>query len=205
MDELSQSFKAYKVLLELCSDRNYIVPDEYNEIDFPTFRYLYNNKQYDIFCEKHKTIPNKKIYIKFIQGIKIKPNTIREYVTNITAEFLDNNDVENELIVVLKNKPNNSILKIEKEKEFRHCEILWLAKVQFNITKHCLVPKHIPLTESETEELLSKYNITNIYQLPYFSKDDAIVRYYNFKPGTVCKILRPSKTAVEHTFYRCVK
>ena len=40
MDELSQSFKAYKVLLELCSDRNYIVPDEYNEIDFVCSSYI---------------------------------------------------------------------------------------------------------------------------------------------------------------------
>ena len=134
MDEITQSYNAYKTILELCEDRNYVVPKDYHDINFETFKYLYNNKKNDIFCEKHKNL-KKKIYIKFINNNKIKPNNIREFITNITADYLSND--EDELIIILKTKPNNSILKIEKEKDFKHSEILWLGLLQFNITFCC--------------------------------------------------------------------
>ena len=44
MDEINQSYNAFKTILELCKDRNYIVPDDYGDINFETFKYLYLNK-----------------------------------------------------------------------------------------------------------------------------------------------------------------
>jgi len=202
MDEITQSYNAFKIILELCEDRNYIVPEDYNNIYFETFRYLYNNKKNDIFCNKHKFL-KKNIYIKFINSNKVKPNSIREIITNITTEYLSNE--EDELIIVLKTKPNNSTLKIEKEKDYKHTEILWLGILQFNITKHNLVPKHSIVSKEELDLLLNKYNIPNIYYLPLISRDDVIVKYYNFKPGTVLKIDRISQTSATHRFYRIVK
>ena len=159
MDEINQSYNAFKTILELCKDRNYIVPDDYGDINFETFKYLYNNKKNDIYCDKHKNL-EKKIYIKFINSNKIKPNNIREFITNITTDYLSND--EDELIIILKTKPNNSILKIEKEKDYKHSEILWLGTLQFNITKHNLVPKHSEVNKEELEKLLNTYNIPNI-------------------------------------------
>ena len=202
MDEINQSYNAFKTILELCEDRNYIVPNDYGDINFETFKYLYNNKKNDIYCDKHKNL-EKKIYIKFINSNKIKPNNIREFITNITTDYLSND--EDELIIILKTKPNNSILKIEKEKDYKHSEILWLGTLQFNITKHNLVPKHSEVNKEELEKLLNTYNIPNIYHLPLISKDDVIVKYYNFKPGTVLKIERISQTSAIHRFYRIVK
>lgn len=202
MDEITQSYNAFKTILELCEDRNYIVPADYRDINFETFKYLYNNKKNDIYCDKHKNL-EKKIYIKFINSNKIKPNNIREFITNITTDYLSNE--EDELIIILKTKPNNSILKIEKEKDYKHSEILWLGTLQFNITKHNLVPKHSEVDKEELEKLLNTYNIPNIYHLPLISKDDVIVKYYNFKAGTVLKIERISQTSAIHRFYRIVK
>lgn len=202
MDEINQSYNAFKTILELCEDRKYIVPSDYRDINFETFKYLYNNKKNDIYCDKHQNL-EKKIYIKFINSNKIKPNNIREFITNITTDYLSND--EDELIIILKTKPNNSILKIEKEKDYKHSEILWLGILQFNITKHNLVPKHSEVNKEELEKLLNAYNIPNIYHLPLISKDDVIVKYYNFKPGTVLKIERISQTSAIHRFYRIVK
>ena len=202
MDEIQLNYNAYKTVIELCRDRNYIISDEYLNINFETFKYLYLNKQTDIYCTDNSVI-NKKIYIKFVNTNKIKPNNIREFISNITKDYLSGDN--NELLIILKNKPNNSILKIQKEKEYKHAEILWLGRLQFNITKHNLVPKHIEMKKDELDSFLQKYNILNIYQLPHICKDDAIVKYYNFKVGTVLKIIRPSQTAANHTFYRVVK
>lgn len=203
MDEIILSFNAFKTMLELCTDRNYDVPNEYKQIDYDTYKYIYENKNNDIYCSKHKIFQKKKIYIKFIQTSKIKPNYIREIINTIITEYLQNCDYE--IIIVLKNKPNNSILKVTKEKEFKHCDISWLNKLQFNITKHKLVPSHIEIDKNELNDLLSRYNIENIYQLPIILKEDPIVKYYNFKVGSVIKIIRASETSGKHIFYRCVK
>ena len=40
------------------------------------------------------------------------------------------------------------------------------SDLHFNPTKHCLVDKHIKLTESEITELMTKYNIKSKTQLP---------------------------------------
>jgi DNA-directed RNA polymerase subunit H (RpoH/RPB5) len=77
--------------------------------------------------------------------------------------------------------------------------------LQFNITKHDLVPKHIICPNDEISQVLKKYSLQNISQLPVISKDDAIMRYYNYKSNSVIKILRHSKTSGTYTFYRYVK
>jgi len=202
MDDFSQTLKARQTILEMLSDRGYVVPPEYNELDLETFRYLYNNKNIDIFCKEHKT-SNEQIYVKFINISKIKPNIIREYIVNITEEFLKEGDVQ--IILVLKTKPNNSILKIIKEKEYKHADILWLSRLQLNITQSIYVPKHMLLSNKETDELIDIYKLNTINQLPVISRDDPVIKYYNFKPGGVCKIVRPSKTSADHTYYRCIK
>ena len=202
MDDVNTSYRARKTIIEMLIDRKYDVPDEYKEVDFETFRYLYNNKKYDIYCTKNNDT-DKKVYVKFIHVNKIKPNSIREFITAINAEYLGGSD--DELLIILKNKPNNSILKISKEKNFKMCEINWLARLQFNITKHDIVPQHILVTEEELMRIMEKYQLTSTYQLPLINKDDPIVKYYNFKPGSVCKIIRPSKTSADHIYFRCVK
>ena len=66
-------------------------------------------------------------------------------------------------------------------------------------------PKFELCSKDETDELLKKYNLKSLYQLPQFTRDDAIVKYYNYKPGSVIKITRVSKTSIKYNFYRCVK
>jgi len=198
MDEITISYRARQTILEMLEDRGYKIPQEYKKINYDTFRHMYNSREYDILCSNSK----KKIYVKFIHQFKIKPNSVREFMNNI---YKNNLDSEDQLIFVLKVKPNNSILKIPKEKDFLNTEITWLSKLQFNITKHQLVPKHTLISGDELELLKTRYSLTNLSQLPRISKDDAIARYYNYQVGQVCKIERPSKTASEYVFYRYVR
>ena len=202
MDDITSTYNARNVLIEMLEDRNYSVQEEYKQIDMETFRYLYNNKNCDIFVENHLN-GQYKAYIKFIYVNKIKPNTVREYISSIKENYLMSDD--DCLIIVLKSKPNNSILKISKEKNNKNVEIQWISKLQFNITKHQLVPKHEKITDEEVTKLMEKYKLTSVFQLPIITKEDPIIKYYNFKQGSVCKITRPSQTAADHIYYRCVK
>jgi len=75
--------------------------------------------------------------------------------------------------------------------------------VDFDITKHNLVPKHIKLSEEEKQEVLKKHNLS-LNQLPMILLSDAAIQ--NLKPevGDVIKIMRPSPTVIESAFYRVV-
>ena len=202
MDIISQYYRAYQTVLEMIEDRNYIVPEEYKAVDNNTFKYLYTNSKLDIFVKDHNN-SSSKLFAKFIQMNKVKPNFIRELILKIKEEFLtDEND---KLLIILKNKPNNSILKIPKENKYNFCQIFWINNLQFNITKHDLVPKHVKLDEKEVIALLNKYSLKNRSHLPVICKEDPIIKYFDISPNSVVKITRPSRTMGNYEFYRCVR
>ena len=58
------------------------------------------------------------------------------------------------------------------------------------------------MTSIEVDEMKKKYNIRNDDELPEISRFDPIAQAIGIKPGQVCEITRPSKTAVETNYYR---
>ena len=92
------------------------------------------------------------------------------------------------MIFVLKNKPNSTLKKLEKDRDLGDLQVRHLKELQINITKHSLVPDHIKLDDEEIKELMEKHSIHSKAQLPLILKDDPIARYYNYKPGDVIKI-----------------
>ena len=202
MDIISQYYRAYTTIIEMIEDREYIIPEEYKQIDNNTFKYLYINSKLDLYIKDH-SIEDKKIFVKFLVMNKVKPNFIRDMILKIKDEFFNND--KDKIILVLKNKPNNSILKIPKELKYKCCQFFWIKKLQFNITKHELVPKHIKISDNEINNILKKYSPKNRSQLPIISKEDAIIQYYDISPNSVVKIIRPSKTMGDYKFYRCVR
>jgi DNA-directed RNA polymerase subunit H (RpoH/RPB5) len=78
-----------------------------------------------------------------------------------------------------------------------------LKRLQFNILDHELVPPHIVLTDEEKNDFLKKYNIdTPKTQVPQISRFDPVAGAIFLKPGQICKIIRPSKTAIKGLYYR---
>jgi len=72
---------------------------------------------------------------------------------------------------------------------------------EIDITKHEFVPRHIKLTEEQTEEVLKKFNIS---KLPRVLKEDPALSKLDVKKGDVVKITRKSPTTGESEFYRVV-
>ena len=74
-----------------------------------------------------------------------------------------------------------------------------------NITHHQYVPKHEKISNELIPEIIEKYNLSTINQLPLLDKIDPISKYYDFKPGDVCKITRTNRISGISTIYRLVK
>ncbi len=73
-------------------------------------------------------------------------------------------------------------------------------KKKVDVLLHKLVPKHILLTKSETEDLLAKYKI-QLTDLPQIFEKDPVAIAIGAKEGDVIKIIRDSDTTVSQIYY----
>jgi DNA-directed RNA polymerase subunit H len=80
-----------------------------------------------------------------------------------------------------------------------------IKRLQFNLLEHVLVPPHRVLTNDEVIQVKNKYNIMDDSQFPDISRFDPVAQVIGIRPGQVCEIIRPSKTAINSYYYRiCV-
>ena len=213
---LKDLFRARNTVLEMFQDRGYKLTGYSNILNKQSFQQFKNLKNIDIHIKNYigktepfeildttKKLVKNDIYVKFLYTKKNTPSYIREIILDI---YKMNKDVNTKIVLVLKEKPNNTILKIIKDPRFCELEIFWLKFLVFNITKHTYVPTHIPITdEQEKQNVIDKYNISNLKQLPIILKTDPVNRYYNLKSGDLFKIIRKSLTSGTSTVYRYVK
>jgi len=84
-------------------------------------------------------------------------------------------------------------------------QVFAIKDLQFNRSKHVLVPKHeLVKSEEEISQILINYQLKSITQLPLILKTDPMSKYLNAKPGNVIKVTRISPTCGENVVYRCV-
>lgn len=58
--------------------------------------------------------------------------------------------------------------------------------LQFNITKHRLVPQHIQLSKEEATEFKAMYGVS----IPILLRSDPVCRFYDFAKGDIVKVVR---------------
>lgn len=100
------------------------------------------------------------------------------------------------IFMVTKDKPTpnakNKIQGINKKTDFQ-IEVFLISELQFNITKHYLVPHHEIATPN-------KFIVENDKNFPYISVKDPIVKFYNFKLGQIIKIQRNESITYRKVF-----
>ena len=122
--------------------------------------------------------------------------------------FIENSNFDQYIVILSEKLTTNNIKSIQEfEKKLENPVIVQffeLREVLFNITKHCLVPKHSVIRdEEEIGKIISQYNLKNRFHLPLLLKTDPVAKYYDIKPGQIVKIDRISPSSGEYVVYRC--
>lgn len=200
---ISEVYKSRRNILDIMKSQNYNISD-YNNFSINEVNSMFNNDQMDMIIENDK---NKKIYIRYNLGSKINESIILNFVEDLfyLSETLQKTDT---LFIITKeelNDPLSNVLKQIWEKEKVHIVIESIARLQFNILNHNLVPNHRVMNENEVSVMMEKYNILSLEQLPEINRFDPVAKLIVIKPKEVCEIKRPSKSAIESYYYRvCV-
>jgi len=208
---ISSVFKSRKTLLDLMRSQGYNV-SEYDNFSVNEVNAMFQNKQLDMLLEKSdKTInPNaskRKVYMRYYLAKTLRPQNIQEMIDDLfnLEEILTKEDT---LVIIIKEEMNETITNLLKhiwEKDGILIVIMSLKRLQFNILQHTLVPQHRVLNENEVIQVKQRYNILDDTQFPDISRFDPVAQAIGIRPGQVCEIIRPSKTAITGYYYRiCV-
>lgn len=105
-------------------------------------------------------------------------------------------------IIIVKETLTSKVLDKIKDMNIQY-QVFHLNELQFNITKHQLVPKHELVPQEKHKDILQSYNLVHVQQLPWIQQNDPVAKYFNLKKGDIVRITRPSPTSGEYVIYRC--
>ena len=165
--------KAYEICKEMLLQRGFEIVDEEDE------RITCLKKDGSLICVFLSNIP------------KLDVERIKDYIT------LMNELTVNHSIIVYKNTVTPYAKQIIQSSEDMLIEIFSENELQYNPTKHRLVPKHEILNEEEAKNFKEKYN----GKFGGILVNDPISRFYGYKKGDVIRIIRNSN----YITYRIVK
>lgn len=207
---ISSICKSRNVILDLMSRLDYNVKD-YSNFTVDEINTKFINSQLDMLIEKNEPNPvtkrKNKVYIRYYLVKVIGETDIRNLITDL-FEMTQTLKKEDTLYIIIKYEPNATLVNLLKhiwETEGIFIVTQNIKRLQFNILEHAYVPPHRILDEDEKKKIMLKYNIQNDSQFPDISRFDPVSQAICLRPGQVCEIMRPSKTAIEAPYYRiCV-
>lgn len=204
---ITSIYNSRKVILDLMNEQGYNI-DGYDNFSINEVNAMKQHNQLDMLLEKRVEDPDtkrkNKIYIRYYLGKTIRPSNINEMIDDLfnLEETLTKEDT---LFIVTKEEINETIMNELKhiwEKDKIFVIMQHIKRLQFNILEHVLVPKHKVMSKPQLETVMKKYNLMDISQFPDISRFDPVAVAIGIRPGQVCHILRPSKTAVLSDYYR---
>lgn len=207
---ISSFYKSRKTILDLMKKQNYNIED-YENFSVNDVNSMFQNKQLDMLLEKNEPDPDdkkiRKIYIKYYLEKTLRPQNVQEIIDDLfnLEEVLNKDDT---LMIIVKDETNDTLLNLMKhiwEQDGILIVIQNIKRLQYNILEHTLVPNHRILSRTEYSNIKEKFNIMDDGQFPEISRFDPVAQVIGIRPGQVCEIIRPSKSAVQSTYYRiCV-
>ena len=204
---ISTVYTSRNIILDLMGKQGYNIED-YGNFSVNEVNSMKQNNQLDMLLEKKEENPvtkrKNKIYIRYYLGKTIRPSNLQEMIDDLfnLEEILKKDDT---LFIIIKDEINETLtneLKHIWESDGIFIVIENIKRLQFNILAHELVPEHTIVPESEVVNIMKKYNITDKIQFPDISRFDPVARVIGLRPGQLCHIVRPSKTAIEADYYR---
>jgi len=201
---ITKLFKSRKILLDLLKKQGFDTTD-YEEFSVNEVHTMSNNEQMDMLISTPEGSSNpKKIYVKYHRAKTLRRENINDYIDDLfhLEQVLDKGDT---LIIIIKQEPHEPLLNILNqiwESEGIFIIIYNMERLLFNILDHSYVPTHTIMNESEITDMKNRYNIKDDSELPTISRYDPVAQAIGMRPGNICKIVRPSKTAITADYYR---
>ena len=199
--ETTQIFKSRNNILALLKTQGYDT-SSYDGVSVADVHSMSQANQMDMLVTVPKS--GKKAYIKYNIDKSLRINNIYDYIEDLMnlESILKKTD---DLIIIIKEEPNESLQKNLKniwEQDGIFVNVFNIKRLQFNILEHELVPPHRPLSDKEAQEIKTKYHIQDDSQLPNIGRFSPVAQAIGLRPGQMCEIIRPSRTAVSAPFYR---
>ena len=110
---------------------------------------------------------------------KINIDTAKKYIASTQTD-----------IIIVYDQITGTARKLFNFVNDRNIELFTYDELNYNITKHHLVPKHTKLSPEERSSFVSTYG----ENIPIIKKTDPISRYWCFKTGDIIKIDRNDGT-----------
>ena len=204
---ISTVYTSRNNILDLMGKQGYNIED-YGNFSVNEVNSMKQNNQLDMLLEKKEDDPvtkrKNKIYIRYYLGKTIRPSNLQEMIDDLfnLEEILKKDDT---LFIIIKDEINETLtneLKHIWESDGIFIVIENIKRLQFNILDHEMQPKFDIVPESEVVNIMKKYNITDKIQFPDISRFDPVSRAIGLRPGQLCHIVRPSKTAIKADYYR---
>ena len=204
---ISTVYTSRNIILDLMGKQGYNIED-YANFSVNEVNSMKQNNQLDMLLEKKEDDPvtkrKNKIYIRYYLGKTIRPSNLQEMIDDLfnLEEILKKDDT---LFIIIKDEINETLtneLKHIWESDGIFIVIENIKRLQFNILDHEMQPKFDIVPESEVVNIMKKYNITDKIQFPDISRFDPVSRAIGLRPGQLCHIVRPSKTAIKADYYR---
>lgn len=191
MEQIQKSVATIREMLmdrgEDVSSMNYLSPSDVGVIA---------NSSPNIF---HIDIPSCKFRIIYNLNVSFKLPEIKKLLSVIE----DMTTIQN-VIVVTRDKATSTSKKGMDDHIRRRVQFFRLSELQFNISKHELVPLHIAIrNDDQIEKLVAKYKVRSRYNFPIISCTDPMAKYLALKPGQMVRIVRFSPSSGMYVSYRC--
>ncbi len=213
---ITQLYKSRNILLEQLEQQGYEIKD-FTGCSIQEINILSDKNQMDMLINKPPA--NKEnIYVKYYynDGKQMTTKNLDTFVTELFGQEGDGEDNEEDeesfltkndtLLIISSQELNDSLtrrLKEQWEMNGYYVMIINLARLQFNLLNHELVPNHrVVRNIEEIIEIKNKFSITDNHQFPTISRFDPVAVAIGLKPGELVAITRPSKTAITTMYYR---
>ena len=202
--QLTSIFNSRKYLLEILEERDFNI-ENYKNFDINELGILFENNQLDMLLKENNS--EKKIYVKYYIIKSIKSQNIYTIIEDLfhLENVLNKND---DLIIIIKDEPNDTLIQEVKNiwmSEKIYISLLNIKRLQFNILKHSMVPKHTILSKENAKQFKKDFNILNDDQIPDISYFSPVSLVLGIRPKDIVKIERKSPTSVSSNFYRICK
>jgi DNA-directed RNA polymerase subunit H (RpoH/RPB5) len=141
------------------------------------------------------------VLIVFSEKTRLTPAEFK----NILAYASENGHTSGTIIVTLSKAPESVVDLLRQHITNRDnplVQMFYISHLNFDISKHHMVPTHRILTEDEVTKFMKKYNVKALNQIPLIFSQDAMARWIGARPGNVIEVSGLCVASGENKRYR---